>query len=189
MEAKTRFEAALEEHHKTIAGLPQLETAILAAAKRLDRVIAEDAHLLICGNGGSAADSQHWAAEWRGKLHRDRRPLRGTSLTVDTSTITAIGNDYGYEEIFARQVRALGRPGDVLVAISTSGNSPNVLKATADAKAMGITVIALTGAGGGKLASEADILIAVPSTNTQRIQEAHTFLMHAICDINDASVA
>ena len=188
MDARTRLTAALAEHQEVVAALGGIEERVLEAAARLDRLIAEDGHLLICGNGGSAADSQHWAGEWRGKLHRDRRPLRGTALTVDSSTMTAIANDYGYDEVFARQVRALGRKGDVLVAISTSGDSANVLKAAAAAREIGMDVIGLTGEGGGKLADACDVLIAIPSRSTQRIQEAHGLLMHAICDINDASV-
>lgn len=178
----------LDEHVTTMGLIESIIPNMAQAAERLDRVLKEDAHLFICGNGGSAADSQHWAAEWRGKLHRDRRPLRATALSVDTSTITAVANDYGYEYIFERQLRALARPGDVIVAISTSGNSPNVLKAAEAAHAMQVDVIGLTGEGGGKLAALSNILIAVPSKSTQRIQEAHGFIMHAICELNDAAL-
>jgi D-sedoheptulose 7-phosphate isomerase len=178
----------LDEHREVMDALRDVLPKAVEAAALLDDLIAREGHLFICGNGGSAADSQHWAGEWRGKLHRDRRPLRATSLTVDTSTITAIANDYGYDHIFARQLRALAKSGDVLVAISTSGNSPNVMMAAEAAREIGVKVIGMTGQSGGKLAAIADLMLAVPSSNTQRIQEAHGFLMHVICELNDAAL-
>lgn len=178
----------LNEHAATMQALEALLPEAIAVADVLDQVIKNDGHLFICGNGGSAADSQHWAGEWRGKLHRDRRPLRATSLTVDTSTITAIANDFGYEHIFARQLRALGKKGDAFIGITTSGNSANVILAAEAAREMGITVIGMTGSKVGKIDELADHMLKVPSTSTQRIQEAHGFLMHVICELNDAAL-
>jgi D-sedoheptulose 7-phosphate isomerase len=139
--------------------------------------------LLVCGNGGSAADAQHIAAELTGRFFRDRRPLRALPLHGNTSSLTAIGNDYGYEEVFAREVTAHGREGDVLLAISTSGNSPNILRAIEAARQQGMTVIGLTGAGGGKMRFLCDLCLQVPSTSTPRIQECHILIGHTICEL------
>lgn len=139
--------------------------------------------ILFCGNGGSAADSQHLAAELVGRLNFNRAPLAGLALTVDTSAITAIGNDYGFENIFSRQIEALGKPGDVLIAISTSGNSANVLKAAMAAKKIGITVIGKTGGTGGALVDLCDIELRAPSDKTQDIQEYHIKAGHAYCGL------
>lgn len=136
--------------------------------------------LMICGNGGSAADAQHFAAELVGRYEKERSPWPAVALCVDTSIITALGNDYGFEQVFARQVKALGRAGDVLVALSTSGNSTNVVRAAEAAREMAIKVIALTGEGGGALADLADILFAVPSRRTARIQEVHEICLHGL---------
>lgn len=139
--------------------------------------------IIFCGNGGSASDSQHLAAELVGRYKRERAALPGLALTVDTSALTAIGNDYGYDEVFARQLRGLGQQGDVLVAITTSGNSGNVLRAAEAAKEMGITVLGMTGEGGGKLAGLADLCIAVPSGETNHIQEMHIAVGHYLCGV------
>ena len=141
--------------------------------------------VMACGNGGSAADAQHFAAELIGRFERERQELAAIALTTDTSILTAVGNDYSYDEIFAKQVRGLGKKGDILIGISTSGNSKNVLKAIEAAKKMGIKIIALTGNGGGKIASlldADDIHLCAPSTRTARIQETHLVLLHALCD-------
>jgi D-sedoheptulose 7-phosphate isomerase len=138
--------------------------------------------VLLFGNGGSASDAQHVAAELVGRFARERAPLPAIALTTDTSALTAIANDYGFEEVFARQVRALGRPGDVAVAISTSGNSPNVLRGAEAAREMGMTVVALTGAGGGALAAASDLCVNVPSDDTPRIQECHLTVEHVLCE-------
>ena len=138
-----------------------------------------------CGNGGSAADAQHFAAELIGRFERERQELAAIALTTDTSILTAVGNDYSYDEIFSKQVRGLGKKGDILIGISTSGNSKNVVKAIEAAKKMGIKIIALTGNGGGKIASlldRDDIHLCAPSTRTARIQETHLVLLHALCD-------
>ncbi|MEM3846475.1 MAG: D-sedoheptulose 7-phosphate isomerase [Candidatus Parvarchaeota archaeon] len=139
--------------------------------------------VLICGNGGSAADAQHIAAELVGKFLKERKALPAIALTTNTSVITAIGNDYSYEDIFARQVEAFGKIGDILIGISTSGNSKNVLKAFEVAKNLSMMTIALTGQGGGKMKELADICINVPSDLTPRIQEAHITIGHIICEI------
>ena len=141
--------------------------------------------VMACGNGGSAADAQHFSAELIGRFERERQELAAIALTTDTSILTAVGNDYSYDEIFSKQVRGLGKKGDILIGISTSGNSKNVVKAIEAAKKMGIKIIALTGNGGGKIASlldADDIHLCAPSTRTARIQETHLVLLHAICD-------
>jgi D-sedoheptulose 7-phosphate isomerase len=141
--------------------------------------------VMACGNGGSAADAQHFAAELIGRFERERQELAAIALTTDTSILTAVGNDYSYDEIFSKQVRGLGKKGDILIGISTSGNSKNVVKAIEVAKKMGIKIIALTGNGGGKIAillDADDIHLCAPSTRTARIQETHLVLLHAICD-------
>lgn len=141
--------------------------------------------IMVCGNGGSAADAQHFAAELIGRFERERQELAAIALTTDTSILTAISNDYSYDEIFSKQVRGLGKKGDILLGISTSGNSKNIVKAIEAAKKMGINIIALTGNGGGKIAdllAEGDIHLCAPSTRTARIQETHLVLIHSLCD-------
>jgi D-sedoheptulose 7-phosphate isomerase len=141
--------------------------------------------VMACGNGGSAADAQHFAAELIGRFERERQELAAIALTTDTSILTAVGNDYSYDEIFSKQVRGLGKKSDILIGISTSGNSKNVVKAIEVAKKMGIKIIALTGNGGGKIASlldADDVHLCAPSTRTARIQETHLVLLHALCD-------
>lgn len=149
------------------------------------RVTAEAMHsghkLLVCGNGGSAADSQHLVAEFVSRLTVDRPALRAVALTTDTSILTAIGNDYSFDNVFSRQVEALGQSGDVLLAISTSGNSPNCIKALEQARALDLSTVALTGNSGGTMAALADIKIIVPSTVTMNIQESHLALEHIFC--------
>lgn len=144
--------------------------------------------LLFCGNGGSAADAQHWAGELVSRFNYDRPGLPAIALTTDSSILTAIGNDYGYDRVFARQVEALGVAGDVLVAISTSGNSPNVVAAIEAARARGIATIGFTGQGGGSMATLCDVCIRIPSASTPRIQEGHEVLGHALCAMVEAAV-
>lgn len=139
--------------------------------------------LLLCGNGGSAADAQHIAAELTGRFYKDRPPLDAEALHVNSSYLSAVANDYGYEMVFARMVEARGREGDILFALSTSGNSPNVLRAAEAARKRGMKVVALTGADGGKLKAQADFLLNVPSEDTPRIQEAHILIGHIICEL------
>lgn len=139
--------------------------------------------VLFCGNGGSAADAQHLAAELSGRFYYDRKPLYAEALHVNTSYLTAVANDYSYEDIFARILEAEGTEGDILVGISTSGNSSNVLKAFEVAKRKGMHTIAFTGIGGGKMADKSDVLLAVPSKDTPRIQESHIMIGHIICEM------
>lgn len=144
--------------------------------------------VLICGNGGSAADAQHIACELVGYFAKERAAWPAIALTTDTSVLTSVGNDLGYEQVFARQVEALAKAGDVVIAISTSGNSPNVLAAARAARGRGCKVIGLTGDGGGRLATETDINLAVPSTVTPRIQEAHITIGHIICGLVESAL-
>jgi D-sedoheptulose 7-phosphate isomerase len=147
-----------------------------------------DGKVLFCGNGGSAADAQHLAAELSGKFYFDRPPLFAEALHVNTSYITAVANDYSYDEIFARLVKAKGRKGDMLFALSTSGNSENILKAIQVANDHGMITVGLTGEKGGKMKTECNYLLNVPSTDTPRIQEAHIMLGHIICEIVEAEL-
>ncbi|MCL2076014.1 MAG: phosphoheptose isomerase [Betaproteobacteria bacterium] len=162
-----------------------LAVPLAAACEAITNSLIGDGRILACGNGGSAADAQHFAAELVGRFEEERQELAAIALTTDSSILTAVGNDYGFEEVFARQVRALGRAGDVLLAISTSGNSANVIKAIAAAKANEMTVVALTGNDGGKIESmlrEGDIHLCAPAKRTARIQEVHLLLIHCLCD-------
>lgn len=145
--------------------------------------------ILLFGNGGSAADAQHIAAEFVGRFHKERPPLPALALTVDTSALTCIGNDYGYENVFARQLVALGAEGDIAVGISTSGNSPNVVKGLAAARDNGLVTVALTGKNRGGMGEHAEYCICVPSDVTARIQEAHILIGHILCEITDAELA
>lgn len=162
---------------------------IAAAVRAMAESLRADGKILACGNGGSAADAQHFAAELVNRFEKERPPLAAVALTTDSSTMTSIANDYSFEQVFAKQVHALGRPGDVLLAISTSGNSPNVLAAMAQARARGVRVVALTGKGGGKMAAALaadDIHLCVPADRTARIQEVHLLVIHCLCDGIDA---
>ncbi len=156
---------------------------IAQAAERLVAVFRQGGKALFCGNGGSAADAQHLAAELSGRFYTDRPPLYAEALHVNSSYVTAVANDYGYDHVFSRMVEAAGRPGDVLVAISTSGNSPGILRAAEKARGLGMPVIGLTGATGGQLAGLSDVLLNVPSTDTPRIQESHILIGHILCEI------
>jgi phosphoheptose isomerase len=158
---------------------------ITAAAMLVSDVLAAGKKVLLCGNGGSAADAQHIAAELVGRFVIERRGLPAIALTTDTSALTAIGNDYGYDMIFSRQVEALGHPGDILIAITTSGRSKNVIAAIAAARAVGMKVLALTGAAGAELVAACDAGVAVPSRDTARIQECHIAIGHVICELVD----
>lgn len=159
------------------------------AAELMLQCLMNDGKILACGNGGSAADAQHFAAEMTGRFEKERMELAAVALTTDTSALTAIGNDYGFDHVFSKQVRALGRAGDVLVGISTSGNSANVIEAVKAAHEHDMHVIALTGRDGGKIAAilkDTDVLLNVPYPRTARIQENHILLIHAICDCIDS---
>ena len=180
---KQRLADHLEVLQKVMdSDLPEkLETC----AKYVEKALAEGHKVLFCGNGGSAADSQHLTAEFVGRFQKERKGLPAIALTVDTSILTAVANDYGYDTVFARQVQALGEPGDVLVGISTSGNSKNVLLAIEEARAKGITCIGMTAEGGGKMAASCDICLAVPAKVTARAQEMHILMGHILCELVD----
>lgn len=158
---------------------------IVEVAKLLVRVFREGRKVLLFGNGGSATDAAHIAAEFVGRYKRERHPLPAIALATDIAAITCIANDYGYDELFARQVRAHGQKGDVAIAISTSGNSANVLKGVETAKACGLTTVAWTGGTGGKLAAMVDFSFVVPSESTARIQESHITLGHVLCELTE----
>jgi len=159
---------------------------LLAQAADMAERLRRGCRILVCGNGGSAADAQHFAAELSGRYVKERRALAGIALTVDTSALTAIGNDYGFDQVFSRQVEALGRPGDLLVGISTSGNSPNVIKAVEAAKGLGMRTLCLLGRDGGRLRELADDSLVVPSKVTARIQETHLMIYHFWCEALDS---
>ena len=189
MEPLTRIEqhfaASLEAKQRTLAAMgPRIVQAAELLAERLGR----GHKILVCGNGGSAADAQHFAAELVNRFEIERPGLAAIALTTDSSALTSIANDYAFEQIFARQVRALGRPGDVLLAISTSGHSPNVLVAIDAARELGMATLALTGRDGGRMAEQLggeDIEIRAVASATARIQETHILIIHCLCDMVD----
>ncbi len=179
------FEASAAAQH---AAGEHLGETVAAAAEAITRTLLNGGKILACGNGGSAGDAMHIASELVNRFELDRPALPAIALTADTPTLTSIANDSSYEQIFARQVHALGAGGDVLLAITTSGNSPNVIAAATAAQTRGLLVIALTGRDGGDLASAlgpSDIEIRAPSTSTARIQETHLVVLHALCDLID----
>ncbi|MDO8787137.1 MAG: phosphoheptose isomerase [Sulfuritalea sp.] len=174
-----------------LAALATMAAPIEAAARRMAICLKSGGKVMACGNGGSAADSQHFAAELINRFEKERPPLAAIALTTDTSTLTSIANDYRYEDVFAKQIQALSRAGDMLLAISTSGNSPNVIEAIHAAHARGVAVVALTGRNGGKIAAllgRDDIHLCVPAERTARIQEVHLLTIHCLCDGIDALI-
>lgn len=173
----------LEESAALKKGISKISDKIADAAQIILDAYKDGRKVLLIGNGGSAADAQHMATELVGKLQRERAALPAIALTTDTSLLTALANDQGYETVFSRQIEALAAAGDILIAISTSGTSANILKGVKTARSLGVRVIALTGKTGGKLKGLADLTIAVPSDNTQRIQEAHITIEHIICQL------
>ena len=182
--ATRKLEQSFSEHGALLVECrTRLPAAIIAVGQVLMRSIQSGGKIMLCGNGGSAADAQHIAAELIGRFKKERRAFAAIALTTDASILTCIGNDYSFEDIFARQVAGIGRAGDVLLAISTSGNSPNVLKAVGEASRVGCISVALAGRGGGKLAPLCDHSIVVPSDETPRIQEMHILIGHMMCDL------
>ena len=181
------IEKEIQEHQTAIAEMrAEAVVSLIAAAEMCKQAFTGGGKLLFCGNGGSAADSQHLAAELVGRFRRKRNGLPALALTTDTSVLTSVGNDDGFDQVFARQVEALGREGDVLIGISTSGNSENVLRAIKKAKTLGIRTIAMTGGNGGKLRGLCDLCLNVSAPNTARVQEGHILLGHILCELLDA---
>jgi D-sedoheptulose 7-phosphate isomerase len=185
---KERVEQHFTDSIETKRASVGLAPDIARAGEALIQSLRSGGKVLSCGNGGSAADAQHFSSELLGRFEAERSGLAAVALTTDTSTLTAVGNDYGFQNVFARQVSSLGRRGDVLLAISTSGNSENVLEAVVAAQARNMTVVALTGRDGGRIAAalEADdVEIRVPAERTARIQEVHLLIIHSLCDLID----
>lgn len=174
---------AIASHQQALNLLLPLTPAIEACAQKMAAVFAAGGKLLICGNGGSAADAQHLAAELTGRFERDRPGFPAIALTTDSSALTAIGNDYGFERLFARQVDSIGAPGDLLLTISTSGQSANLIAAVGTAKAKGLYTAALSGRGGGQLSQSVDLAITVAAERTSRIQEMHVLILHLLCEL------
>ena len=192
MDAETRVRAHFAESMATKqAAMDELCPGICAAGRLMSDALLDDAKILSCGNGGSAGDSQHFSSELLNRFEMERPGLPAVALTTDTSTLTSIANDYSYEDIFAKQVRALGRTNDVLLAISTSGNSENVCRAIVAAHERRMHVVALTGRDGGRMAAllqEDDVEIRVPASRTARIQEVHLLVVHCLCDLIDTTL-
>jgi D-sedoheptulose 7-phosphate isomerase len=185
VDAPVVIQAAIDEHLLTVARLDEAIPKIEEAACLIAECLKSGGKVMFCGNGGSAADAQHLAAEFVGKFQKDRPPKAAIALTVDSSVLTCIGNDYSFEAVFSRQVRALGREWDCLVAISTSGDSQNVIAAADCARNMGLKVIGLCGRNG-RLSSLSDVCIQIQSDTTARIQEAHILVGHLLCELTDA---
>ena len=184
MELQNIIEKSYNEHKKTIDSLfYEKRETIEIAGLLLAKTLSNEGTIFWCGNGGSASDSQHLAAELMGRFKKNRKALRSIALTADTSVLTCVANDYSYEDIFSRQIEGLGTSRDLLVAISTSGNSENIIRALKAAKKNGLHTLLLTGIDGGKAAGEAEITLTVPSSSTARIQEAHILIGHILCEI------
>jgi len=180
-----KLKKCLNEHIETAKRMQNLLSLIKDAADICVKALKSGNKIMLCGNGGSAADAQHIAAELSGRFKKERNALAGIALTTDTSALTAIGNDYGFEYIFSRQVEAIGKKGDVLIAISTSGNSKNIINAIKSAKKIGIKVVTLSGKDGGEMKDLGDVNILIPSNDTPRIQEMHIMTGHMICEMID----
>ncbi|PLX22475.1 MAG: phosphoheptose isomerase [Salinivirgaceae bacterium] len=187
MNIKEIIQASISTKEKLLAD-QTIHQRIEDASEAIVDCYKRDGKVLLCGNGGSAADAQHIAAEFSGRFYYDRPPLFAEALHVNTSYMTAVANDYSFDEVYARYVKAAGRKGDVLIGLSTSGNSGNVLKAMQAAKDIGMTVVAMTGEGGGKMKDIADILLNMPSSDTPRIQESHILVGHIICEWVERSI-
>jgi D-sedoheptulose 7-phosphate isomerase len=184
-----KITATWNEHLEVAKKLPALTEQVSRAVDLICSSLAGGGQLLVAGNGGSAADAQHIAAELTGRFLRERQPLRAIALHANTSSLTAIGNDYGYEHVFARELSAHARSGDVLLAITTSGNSANILRAIEVARKCGVSVIGLTGETGGKIKPACDLCLCVPARSTARIQEMHITIAHAMCELVEERLA
>ncbi len=178
-----KIKAIWNEHLEVARALPRLAPDVAKAAEMIRASLAAGGKLLLAGNGGSAADAQHIAAELTGRFLRERKPLPAIALHANSSALTAIGNDYGYEQVFARELAAHARPGDVLLAISTSGGSKNILRAIEEAREKKVGVIGMTGESGGAMRTACDLCLCVPSKSTARIQEMHIMIGHTICEL------
>lgn len=181
--AETAFAATIALHERVASNLGPA----IVAAQTIAEALRAGGKLLVFGNGGSAADAQHLSAELVGRFQKERAAIPAIALTVDTSVLTSVANDYSFKQVFARQVEALGRPGDVALGISTSGESPNVVAALQAAKAQGLKTVALTGRDGGSVGRVAEIHVNVPDQNTQRVQEVHQTLIHVLCEVIEAN--
>jgi D-sedoheptulose 7-phosphate isomerase len=186
---RTPFETGLAAHRALFERLHALQPEVEQAAELMADTLRRGRKLLFMGNGGSAADCQHLAAEFTGRFLRERAPLAAISLTTDTSALTCIGNDYGFDEVFARQLAGVGQAGDCAIGISTSGRSPNVLRALERARSLGMTTIGLSGRDGGDMRTLCDLCIVVPHPDTARIQEAHIFIGHSWCALVEQALA
>lgn len=185
MQISEMIKVEFESHAKTTQETVNMASALEKACEMIVSTLKNGGKILICGNGGSAGDAQHFAAELTGRYKTERAALAGIALTTDTSALTAIGNDYGYDVVFSRQLEALGRNGDLLVAISTSGNSQNVLNALEFANKSGIRTLGFSGKGGGAMNEKCELNLVVPASDTARIQEMHIFFIHTICQAVD----
>ena len=181
--------SAIERHQAAAAALAADYSAIKAIAEAMSKTALAGGKILICGNGGSASDSQHIAGELVGRFKKERRAIAAVALSADTSILTCLGNDYGFDRVFERQVEALGRPGDLLLAISTSGSSANVLKAVLKAREAGLVTAGFFGKSGGAILPHCDLAFLAPETDTPRIQEMHILAAHIICELVEDAVA
>jgi len=183
------FGLSVKKHREALDYVESIEPSIIEIATLFVKTLNNRGKIIFMGNGGSAADSQHLAAEFVGRFKKERNPLAAISLTTDTSIITAIGNDYGYDQIFIRQIQALAQSADLVVAISTSGNSSNVVTAVRKAKEMGVKTVGFLGKDGGKLKNLVDCQLTIPFSDTARVQEMHALVGHIICEIVDEHFA
>jgi D-sedoheptulose 7-phosphate isomerase len=181
-----KVQAALNEHQHAVATVQHMANQLSELVLRMRGVLASGGRIFVCGNGGSASDAQHFASELTGRFEKNRRGYAALALTTDSSALTAIGNDFGFDAVFSRQLEALGQAGDLLIAISTSGNSANVMRAVDYACHHGIYSIGLLGSNGGKLAGMVDLPLIVPVQRTARVQEVHIFVLHLLCELLEA---
>lgn len=181
-----RLQKALNEHHRALSSLNDIHEKIFDSVLCMSKVLATGGCIFACGNGGSAADAQHFASELTGRFEKERRGYRACALTTDSSALTAIGNDFGFDFIYSRQLESLGQAGDLLLIISTSGNSKNVIQAVNYARSNDIRSIGLLGRNGGSLATLVDLPLIIPVQRTARIQETHIFILHLICELLEA---